>query len=362
MKIRKNHNLVAVYNENAGRRMETKIKAAVIGVGRMGRRHVHVINELGLHLSGVCDQTSDALEACRKEFQLSPDQLFTDAAEMLKTINPECVIIATTSPTHCEYTCLAAEYGARFILCEKPMAISLEQCDRMIDVCEKNGATLAINHQMRFMEQYTEPKKMLQSEAFGGLSSVTVVGGNFGLAMNGTHYFEMFRFMTEENPFEVAAWFSQEHVPNPRGVQFEDRAGSIRVTTASGKRFYLEVGADQGHGVSVIYSARNGQIFVDELHGKMMVSVRKEEDRSVPTTRYGTASDMMEKNIRPADAVTPTKSVLEALISKNNFPSGYDGRLAVATLVAAYYSHENGHMPVSVEDKALPFQRKFPWA
>jgi predicted dehydrogenase len=361
-RTRKSHYPYTVFYDRKGARMETNMKAAVIGVGRMGRRHVQVIKDIGLFLTGVCDQAPDALEACRKEFQLSTDKLFTNAEEMLKTTNPECVIIATTSPTHCEYTCLAAEHGAKFILCEKPMAISLEQCDRMIDMCEKNGATLAINHQMRFMEQYTEPKNMMQSEAFGGLSSITVVAGNLGLAMNGTHYFEMFRFITDEEPFEVTAWFSQDRVPNPRGTQFEDRAGSIRITTASGKRFYMDAGSDQGHGVNVIYSGRNGQIFVDEVHGKMLVSVRKEEDRGLPTTRYGTASDMMDKNIQPADAMAPTKSVLEALIRKADFPSGNDGRLAVAALVAAYCSHENGHRPTGIKDMTLPVQRKFPWA
>lgn len=342
--------------------METTIKAAVIGVGRMGRCHVQVIKDMGMSLVGVCDQASESLETCQTKFQLSSSQLFSDAADLLKTTSPDCVIIATTSPTHCEYTCLAAEHGAKNILCEKPMAVSLEQCDRMIETCKKNNATLAINHQMRFMEQYTGPKQMLQSESYGGLSSITVVAGNFGLAMNGTHYFEMLRFMTDEEPFEVTAWFSQERVSNPRGAHFEDRAGSVRVTTRSGKRFYLEVSADQGHGVNTFYAGRNGQIFIDELHGNMQACVRKAEDRGLPTTRYGTPSDMLEKNIQPADAVSPTKSVLESLIRNNNYPSGDDGRLAVATLVAAYCSEEQGHIPIIVDDSALPLKRVFNWA
>ena len=338
------------------------MKVVIIGVGRMGRRHVKVVQDLGLSLVGICDQNPDALRICGQENNVRSEMHYLNVEKMLKKTQPDCVIIATTSPTHCEYTGLAAKSGAHYILCEKPMAVSLEQCDEMIDACEKNHAALAVNHQMRFMQQYTEPKKLLQSEAFGGLCSVTVVGGNFGLAMNGTHYFEMFRFITDERPSEVTAWFSREHVPNPRGAQFEDRAGSVRVTTAYGKRFYLEVGADQGHGVNVIYSGKTGQIFVDELNGKMFVSFRNADDRDLPTTRYGTASDMLEKNIRPADAIDSTKSVLEALIHKNNFPTGDDGRLAVATLVAAYCSHENGHVAIEIEDNALPQQRKFPWA
>lgn len=338
------------------------MNAAVIGTGRMGRRHVQVIRERGLSIIGVSDQSPEALERCRNEFQISPNQLFTNAADMLKTTHPECVIIATTSPTHCEYTCLAAEHGAKYILCEKPMAISLEQCDRMIDICEKNGALLAINHQMRFMEQYTEPKKIINSEDFGGLCSVIVVAGNFGMAMNGTHFFEMFRFMTDEKPFEVTAWFSHENVPNPRGAQFEDRAGSIRVTTASGKRFYLEVGADQGHGIKTIYAGKYGQIVVDELKGEMFLSVRNEKERNLPTTHYGCTSIDTVKKIMPADTITPTKSVLNALINENNYPNGEDGRLAIATLVAAYCSNEHGHKPVIIDEESQPVSREFPWA
>lgn len=328
----------------------------------MGRRHVHVVQELGLSLVGICDQNTDALRLCQQENNISSDRHYTHVEHMLKETYPDCVIVATTSPMHCEYTCLAAEAGAQYILCEKPMAISLAQCNRMITVCKLNGARMAINHQMRFMEQYTEPKKIIYSEAFGGLRSVTVVGGNFGMAMNGTHYFEMFRYMTDEKPFAVTAWFSEEKVPNPRGPQFEDRAGSLRIITAQGKRFFMDIGADQGHGIKVIYTGKYGQIVVDELQGVIHTSSRKEEDRNLPTTRYGCNSLNTTKKIVPADAITPTKSVLNALIHGDNYPTGEEGRLAVATLVAAYDSDENGHKPVMVDEDTILTNREFPWA
>src|SRR5262249_34359479 len=160
--------------------------------GRMGRRHVQVARDLGLDLVGVCDASPAALEATAAEAVLPREALFDDFRRLLEERRPECVIVATTAPAHAEYTCMAAEAGARFVLCEKPMAVSLAQCDGMLETCRARATQLAVNHQMRFMEQYTEPKRIVQSEAFGGLSSVTVVAGNFGLAMNGTHYFEMF--------------------------------------------------------------------------------------------------------------------------------------------------------------------------
>ena len=338
------------------------MKVVVVGVGRMGRRHVQVARELGLSLVGICDQSPEALKMCQQENNVSSDRHYSSVEKMLKETHPDCVIVATTSPMHCEYTCLAADYGAHYILCEKPMAISLAQCNQMITVCKQHDAFLAINHQMRFMEQYTEPKTIINSDTFGGLNSVTVVGGNIGMAMNGTHYFEMFRYMTDESPREVTAWFSDEKVPNPRGPQFEDRAGSVRMTTAKGKRFFMDISADQGHGIKVIYTGKYGQIVVDELKGEIFLSVRKEEERNLPTTRYGCASLNTVKNILPADATAPTKSVLDALIHKDNYPTGEDGRLAVATLVAAYCSHEKGHKSVINDEENLPVEREFPWA
>jgi predicted dehydrogenase len=297
------------------------MKAVIIGFGRMGQRHVQVVRELGLELVGVSDQKMAQLSDIAEKLQLPSAMRFEDSVKMIKAARPECVIVATTAPTHCEYTCLAAENGAKFILCEKPMAVSLEECDRMIACCRKNGALLAINHQMRFMEQYIEPKRIVGSEAFGGLSSITVLAGNFGLAMNGTHYFEMFRYLTDEAPKEVTAWFSSASVPNPRGPQFEDRAGEVRITTGSGKRFYMEASDDQGHGVQVIYAGRYGQLMIDELAGLMRWFVREEPHRALPTTRYGMPWTETTRKIAPADVIAPSKAVLKALLEKKDYPT-----------------------------------------
>lgn len=337
------------------------MRTVVIGAGRMGRRHIQVVKQLGLDLVGVSDPNPESLALAEKEQGVSPALHFSDTYRMLAATAPEVVVVASTAPTHCTYTCAAAEAGAQVILCEKPMAVSLAECNLMIKTCRAEGARLAINHQMRFMEQYTAAKHITDSAAFGGLSSVTVVAGNFGMSMNGTHYFEMFRYMTGEMPVEVQAWFAPDPLANPRGAQFSDRAGSLRLTTASGKRFYMEIGPDQGHGMHVTYAGPYGRLDVDELMGKMWWVVREEEYRTLPTTRYGMPAICAEREIVPADAVAPTRAVLEAVLKGEDWPTGEDGRQAVAVLVAAYQSHENGHCPVQI-DENLDRQRVFPWA
>lgn len=326
------------------------MKVAIVGLGRMGKRHCQVVTQVGLEISAVCDVAEEARGKTAMQFGLPGDALYADAAEMLERVRPDLVVVSTTAPSHRDLVKKAAATGAKQIFCEKPMGDSLAACDEMLAACRGAGVRLAINHQMRFMEQYTLPKAMVQSEALGGLGSIIVSAGNFGMAMNGTHYFEMFRYMTGERAESVSAWFSPDSVPNPRGPQFVDVAGTIRLETASGKRFYMDCSSDQGHGMLVTYNCRHGRIVVDELLGKVTIVAREPEHRSVPTTRYGMPHTVEERSIAPADAVTPTRAVLEALLKGENYPSGEDGRAAMEVLVAAHMSNARGGSQVKVAD------------
>ena len=309
----------------------------------------------------MCSSDLDNRRATQEEEGLAPGALFESAEALLGAIKPDCLIVATTAPSHAPLTILAAEAGVRAILCEKPMATSLAECDAMLAACARYGAKLAINHQMRFMEQYTEARRLLESPALGGWRSVNVIAGNFGLAMNGTHYFELVRWLAGEPLSEVSATFSREIVPNPRGPEFHDRAGCVRALLPSGRRLFLDASADQGHGVTVVYAARNGVLVAEELDGRILVTARKAEHREQPTTRYGMPTDKETLAVAPADAVVPSQRVLEALLEGRDYPTGEDGRAAVATLVAVYVSAESDGRLVKVDDR-LPRERRFDYA
>lgn len=328
----------------------------------MGMRHAQVIRELGLDLAGAAEINAEARAKAAGELGLPTDRLFADGFRAIDDLRPELVVVATTAPSHADLVCQAAGSGAKAILCEKPMAVSLNECDRMIAACAQSGTRLAINHQMRFMEQYTLPRAIVRGEAFAGLASMTVVCGNFGMAMNGSHYFEAFRVVADESPVTVQAWFSSEAVPNPRGAQFEDRAGSLRLTTASGRRFYMDCGADQGHGMFVSYAGRYGRLDIDELAGHVGLVTRKADHRQLPTTRYGMPWDSEQRTITPVDSISPTRAVMRALIEGKDFPDGRIGRMAVEILVAAYVSHERGGAVIDLRTESLPGDRVFPWA
>jgi predicted dehydrogenase len=337
------------------------LRAAVIGLGRMGMRHIEAIADLGMTVCGVSDIAEQARATACETWKLDSSASFADGVDMLRSVRPDALVVATTAPSHAPLVVAAAEAGVRFILCEKPMATSLAEAREMMNACNRSGTVLAINHQMRFMEQYTRVKALIGSEQLGPLASVVVAASNFGLAMNASHYFEMFRYVSGVSVRSVSAWFEDVKLANPRGAQFEDRSGRI-LAHSEGPSLYLDFSVNAGNGINVVYICRCGQIVVDELNGTMRVVARKAEFRELPTTRYGMPSEIRTENIAPADVVGPTKALWAALLAGQSYPDGEAGLHALACCVAAHVSHEKDGSAVTIGEQSLPVARRFQWA
>jgi len=334
----------------------------LIGAGRMGRAHALAAQKLGLSLSTVCDVRPESLKDICDQFGVAENRRFVNSQALFASGVDEIVLIATTADTHCVLTCGAAKAGARAILSEKPMASSMAQCDEMIITCARAGVRLAINHQMRFMPQYQLVKEVLDSGKLGRLGSMNVIAGNFGLAMNGSHYLEAFHYLTGSWPVSASAWFAGDKLPNPRGPNFFDQAGEFHFLGDAGQRLTFSIGPDQGHGMTVTYAGEYGHIFVDELEGEAIITSRLPKHRAMPTTRYGMPWERETRQFPQADNVEPTRSVLAALITGNNYPDGQSGRHIVAALAACHASADNGSRPVALVDNEAAANRTFSWA
>ncbi|MCE9659478.1 MAG: Gfo/Idh/MocA family oxidoreductase [Burkholderiales bacterium] len=338
------------------------LRIAVIGLGRMGMRHVQAARNLGMTVCGVADTAAQALRSAQADHGVAASECFTDADEMLASVKPQALAIATTAPTHARYVQAAARLGVRHILCEKAMATSLGDAEAMIEACRRSGTDLAVNHQMRFMAQYTRVKALIGSAELGPLSSILVAGSNFGLAMNASHYFEMFRYIADAPVRGVQAWFEEAQLANPRGAQFEDRSGRILAWSEAGPSMYVDFSAASGWGMQIVYICRHGQIVVDELNGDMRIAARQAEYRDLPTSRYGMPVDRQQIAIEPADTVMPTMAVWSAMLEGRPYPDGAAGLHALTCLVAAHASHEAGGREVRLDDPSLPRDRQFKWA
>jgi predicted dehydrogenase len=328
----------------------------------MGLRHVQVALNLGWSVAGICDANAEATRKAVEQFGLSAGQVFSSVDALLSEGGPEAVAVATTAPSHAKLVLQAAGAGVKYILCEKPMAVSIAECERMVSACRESGARLAVNHQMRFMEQYTSIKQQAQRPELGGLHSVAVLGSNFGLAMNGTHYFEMFRYLTDDDVVSVSAWLDEPNVPNPRGPQFLDNGGQIRCVNARGQTLFMDCSTFVGHGVQVAYLCRNGQIVVDELSGQVRIIHRQTEFLGLPTTRYAMPAVESLTKIAPADVIGPTESVWRAVVEGQVFPDGAAGLHAVSCAAAAHASHAAQGRAIGLASSEVDAERVFPWA
>lgn len=339
-----------------------QLTVGIIGLGRMGLRHVDVVKSLGMSVVGLADINPDAIETAKRDFDLPEAAGFTDPLRMIAELPMDGLVVATTAPFHADAVIAAAKAGTKRILCEKPIGVSIDEAERMIAACMQSDALLAVNHQMRFMEQYTRIKEIVNSAELGGLSSVVVSASNFGLAMNGSHYFEMFRYMTDRYVSRLSAWFEEERLPNPRGPQFDDASGRLMAFNDAGQSFYLDYSAQAGWGIIVNYICRYGQVTVDELSGEYQVRSRQAEYRELPTSRYGMPVDTLRGQLQPADAVAPTRAVWQALLADTGYPTGEDGLHALKCLVAAHQSDRRGGAMVAVADTAEATGEVFSWA
>lgn len=232
----------------------------------------------------------------------------------------------------------------------------------MVAACQFYGSKLAINHSRRFSQLLHDTKLILESEEFGEFTSMTVVSGNCGLSMNGSHYIEQFLYLAGEKAKDVRAWLTPQHVTNPRGSQYEDHAGQLLLTTESGKRLYMEVGHDQAFGETMIYGGRNGQLYVDALRGDFILDVRQAVDRDLPTTRACEVKHTVQ-HVLPIDSLSPIRAVLNALLFTGETPCPKESRHVIEVLAAAYASDEKGGARVELEGAdAFVSDRTFAWA
>src|SRR5256885_2634449 len=91
---------------------------------------------------------------------------YSDSREMLR--NPEVEMISITAPNnlHAEMTIDAARAG-KHVVCEKPLCVTLEEADAMIDACKKAGVLLLYAEELFFAPKYVKAKQMAEEGAFG---------------------------------------------------------------------------------------------------------------------------------------------------------------------------------------------------
>jgi predicted dehydrogenase len=152
----------------------TDYTAAVVGTGNMGARHgaAYAARE-DCELVACADLDVERAAAYAADAGLSDERVFEDYREMLATVDPDLVSVATPIPTHADVVvgCLRAGDPAA-IHCEKPMASAWGDCRLMAQEAARRDVQLTFNHQLRCSEPVREASALLEGGAIGDLRRV----------------------------------------------------------------------------------------------------------------------------------------------------------------------------------------------
>jgi len=145
-----------------------KIKFAIVGTGRIGQRHAEHIYNLG-ELTAVCDIKESLAKSISERYHC---RYYTDIDQLLKKENKVDVIsICTPNGLHAEQTIKSLRAG-KHVLCEKPMALSVKDCEAMITEAEKANKRLFIVKQNRFNPPIVALKNIIDENRLGKLYSI----------------------------------------------------------------------------------------------------------------------------------------------------------------------------------------------
>ncbi len=149
------------------------LKFALLGCGRIAKRHSELLghNQIeGANLAAVCDIDEVKAKKIGEQFGVP---YFTDMHEMLKKTDVDVVTVLTESGYHAKHVLELAQYK-KHIVVEKPMALTLDDADEMIQACDEAGVKLFVVKQNRFNVPVVKTREALEEGRFGKLVMGTV--------------------------------------------------------------------------------------------------------------------------------------------------------------------------------------------
>jgi len=147
------------------------VKVAIIGAGFMGRMHAQVYRNLNrAKLTAIADSDLEKARLLADKYEATA---YFSLEELLNEENIDAVDICLPTFLHKEYVIKAAQRG-KDILCEKPIALTLEDAEEMIQTAKKARVKLMIAQVIRFWPEYVKLKKIYKTGELGRLLSITL--------------------------------------------------------------------------------------------------------------------------------------------------------------------------------------------
>lgn len=276
-----------------------KLNAGVIGCGFFAQNHLSVWNAIeDVTLAAVCDLQVDRANAAAAKFNAG--NAYEDAEEMLANETLDFVDIVTTPPTHRELVEMAALYG-RHVICQKPMAMSLEDATAMVDVCQSAGLSFMVHENIRWQGIIQRAKQIIDAGEIGTpfFAQVSFRTGydvypnqpylateeRMVLLDMGVHMFDLVRFFMGE----VTSLSAQIHRINP-DIRGEDVAVALlrheNRTSVANMHYVSAVEHDEIIQIPVRIEGDCGSLEIRRDYQLSVVSQKRLKHYHLPPSQY----------------------------------------------------------------------------
>ena len=159
------------------------INVGIVGLGFMGKMHFRCYKAMkNVRVAAICDTDTGKFEktagvagnikGADKPLDLKGIGLYTNFDKMVKEAGLDAISITLPTYLHCEYTVKALKAGLH-TLCEKPMAMNISDCKKMVEAAKNAKKLLQVGHCIRFWPEYAKAKEIVDSGKYGKVLAAT---------------------------------------------------------------------------------------------------------------------------------------------------------------------------------------------
>ena len=345
--------------------MNGKVRCAVVGLGAIGPTHMNAIDAIeNAELVAVCDVVREKVDNAAESYGC---KAYYDYDDMLRDGNIDLVHVCVPSGMHAELGVKAAKAG-KHVLVEKPIDVTLEAADRLINACDEAGVVLSCISQHRFDDAMIEAHDALEKGLFGKLTfggshtkwyrsqeyydsgdwrGTWALDGGGALMNQSVHYVDMLQYMMGEVD-EISAYCGT--LAHER-IEVEDVAAAA-LKFKSGAIGLLEGNTTAFPGFCTrldIYGSDGGIVIENDMVRERKFRAEGAGDKNGRTKEQAEAAGASSAQIFGSSHQRQIQDVVNAILEgRQPKVTGRDARHPLAIILAVYESARL-HQPVKVK-------------
>ena len=330
---------------------EKKLNIVVIGASNMATLHMKgVLAKDKAALYAICDIAPEQLEKAKKELGLPDLKCTLDYRELVNDPEVDAAVIVTPDQIHLEMT-RAFLMAGKDVMCEKPMALTLAECEEMMRAEKQSGRKLMIGQICRCTPGFIAAKELVDSGRIGelvfveseyahnynharGYNDWRVVPERHGFIGGGCHAVDLLRWIAGD-PTEVYAHSNHKILTD---WPVDDTVIAIYKfpNNVSGKVF-VSIGCKRNYTMRSVFYGTKGTVICDNTSPEITLFEQDEQGGGFTTPKA------IPVDIKNHNATAEIDAFVEGLLSDGEMPvTSMEGASTVAVCCATVESYQSG--------------------